>query len=70
MMDLGKKVELTKKIKKDGQVLLRIEKSVVDRINEISTKVGQNRADLIRDAIEDRLIYLQGYLNDKEDGLI
>ena len=70
MMDLGKKVKLTKKIKKDGQVLLRIEKSVVDRINEISTKVGQNRADLIRDAIEDRLIYLQGYLNDKEDGLI
>ena len=63
-------VEITRKYKpKTSRVVsARVSWNVDEEIWNITRQVGQTRAEFMQDAIADRLLYLQGYLNDKEDG--
>lgn len=62
-------VEITQKKKpKNFVVQTRVDEDVYAEIKRIIFAVGQSQQMFLLDAIADRLLYLQGYLNDKEDG--
>ena len=48
----------------------RVSWNVDEEIWNITRQIGQTRAEFMQDAIADRLTYLQGYVDDKEDGSI
>ena len=60
-------VEITKKSRKDATLIARIDKDLDLEIKRITFAIGQSRSLFFQDAIVDRLIYLRGYLIDKED---
>jgi hypothetical protein len=64
-------VEITqKKNPKDATVTAKVDKDLDLEIKRITFAIGQSRSLFLQDAIVDRLIYLRGYLNDKEDGYV
>jgi len=62
-------VEITQKKKpRNFVVQTRVDEDAYAEIKRITFAVGQSQQMFLKDAIADRLLYLQGYLNDKEDG--
>ena len=61
-------VEVTKKKKPRNFCMnAKVDADVYAEIKRITHAVRQSQSLFLQDAIADRLAYLQGYLNDKED---
>jgi predicted transcriptional regulator len=62
-------VEITNPYPKEkATFVVRLTDEMSCEITDTARAVKQSKINLIRDAIADRLLYLRGYLNDKEDG--
>ena len=62
-------VEITKKRKpRNYPVTAKVDADVYAEIKRVCRAVGQSHPMFFLDAIADRLLYLQGYLDDKEGG--
>ncbi|MEC7552633.1 MAG: ribbon-helix-helix domain-containing protein [Pseudomonadota bacterium] len=60
-------VEITRKFKqkKTRWVSAKVDPDVDEQIWLIIKRAGQTRSEFLQDAITDRLVYLQGYFDDK-----
>ena len=64
-------VEVTRKKKpRNFGVVAKVDEDVYAEIKRITHAVRQSHPMFLKDAIADRLAYLQGYINDKEDGVV
>ena len=64
-------VEITKKRKpRNYPVTAKVDADAYAEIKRVCRAVGQSHTMFLLDAIADRLLYLQGYLDDKEDGYV
>jgi predicted transcriptional regulator len=64
-------VEITNPYPKEKSTfVIRFSDEMSCDIADTAKAINQSKINLIRDAISDRLLYLRGYIDDKEDGFV